>query len=204
VVARQLARDRLDLRDLLRGENGAGDPRAVGPASPRGAPAGIVFATWRRPPAPCPAGGRSRRWSSRRPRRARSALAAPLETGRQSARHCLKLAPLILGELDRIGTAARHASHIDPRDITPSRSRANFRPTALSLPCSTPRYQKEGTALSFQTPITIQKVLERISARDYVLPAIQREFVWDRDQICALFDSLMRKWPDPGGSVRCL
>jgi hypothetical protein len=49
--------------------------------------------------------------------------------------------------------------------------------------------------LSFQTPITIQKVLERISARDYVLPAIQREFVWDRDQICALFDSLMRKYP---------
>jgi hypothetical protein len=27
----QLARDRLDLGDLLRGENGAGDPRAVGP-----------------------------------------------------------------------------------------------------------------------------------------------------------------------------
>jgi hypothetical protein len=49
--------------------------------------------------------------------------------------------------------------------------------------------------MAFQTPITIQKVLERIQAREYVLPAIQREFVWDRDQICALFDSLMRRYP---------
>ena len=31
VAARQLARDRLDLGDLLRGENGAGDPRAACP-----------------------------------------------------------------------------------------------------------------------------------------------------------------------------
>jgi hypothetical protein len=28
-----------------------------------------------------------------------------------------------------------------------------------------------------------------------VLPAIQREFVWDTDQICRLFDSLMRRYP---------
>ena len=35
----QLARDRLDLRDLLRGENGADDPRADDPLGPQGAPA---------------------------------------------------------------------------------------------------------------------------------------------------------------------
>ena len=30
---------------------------------------------------------------------------------------------------------------------------------------------------------------------EYALPAIQREFVWDRDQIAMLFDSLMRGYP---------
>ena len=50
-------------------------------------------------------------------------------------------------------------------------------------------------ALPFQTPITIAKALERIHTHEYVLPAIQREFVWDTDQVCALFDSLMRGYP---------
>lgn len=49
--------------------------------------------------------------------------------------------------------------------------------------------------MSFQTPITIKKSLERIQEREYVLPAIQREFVWNREQICMLFDSLMRQYP---------
>jgi hypothetical protein len=49
--------------------------------------------------------------------------------------------------------------------------------------------------LPFQTPITIAKALERIHTHEYVLPAIQREFVWDTDQVCALFDSLMRGYP---------
>jgi hypothetical protein len=49
--------------------------------------------------------------------------------------------------------------------------------------------------MAFQTPITIEKALERISAHEYVLPAIQREFVWSTDQICRLFDSLMRGYP---------
>lgn len=39
------------------------------------------------------------------------------------------------------------------------------------------------------------KVLERISRHDYVIPAIQREFVWSPDQMCRLFDSLMRGYP---------
>ena len=49
--------------------------------------------------------------------------------------------------------------------------------------------------MAFQTPITIEKALERISSREYVLPAIQREFVWSTDQISRLFDSLMRGYP---------
>jgi uncharacterized protein with ParB-like and HNH nuclease domain len=43
--------------------------------------------------------------------------------------------------------------------------------------------------MSFQTPITIASALERIHCREYVLPAIQREFVWSRDKITRLFDS---------------
>jgi len=47
----------------------------------------------------------------------------------------------------------------------------------------------------FQAPITIAKALEHIQRHEFVLPAIQREFVWDTDQICMLFDSLMRGYP---------
>jgi hypothetical protein len=47
----------------------------------------------------------------------------------------------------------------------------------------------------FQTPIAIAKVLERIHSHEYVLPAIQREFVWRAAQVCTLFDSLMRGYP---------
>lgn len=49
--------------------------------------------------------------------------------------------------------------------------------------------------MGFQAPITIERVLTGIQNRHYVLPAIQREFVWDRDQIATLFDSLMRGYP---------
>lgn len=48
---------------------------------------------------------------------------------------------------------------------------------------------------AYQTPITIQTALERIHRHDYVLPAIQREFVWEPDQICRLFDSMLRGYP---------
>ncbi|MGH7485856.1 MAG: DUF262 domain-containing protein, partial [bacterium] len=47
----------------------------------------------------------------------------------------------------------------------------------------------------FQAPIDIRRTLEHIQNRTYVLPAIQREFVWSRKQICDLFDSLMREYP---------
>jgi hypothetical protein len=49
--------------------------------------------------------------------------------------------------------------------------------------------------VGFQAPITIEKVLAGLQAREYVLPAIQREFVWSTDQIATLFDSLMRGYP---------
>mgnify|MGYP005738051403 CR=1 FL=1 len=49
--------------------------------------------------------------------------------------------------------------------------------------------------MGFQTPITIEKALQRIATHQFVLPAIQREFVWKPAQICRLFDSLMRGYP---------
>ncbi|WP_291380850.1 MULTISPECIES: DUF262 domain-containing protein [Achromobacter] len=42
---------------------------------------------------------------------------------------------------------------------------------------------------------TIKQLLEKIEAQEYILPAIQREFVWWPDQICRLFDSLMQGYP---------
>ncbi len=49
--------------------------------------------------------------------------------------------------------------------------------------------------MAFQTPITIRQALTHIERGDYVLPAIQREFVWPAEKICALFDSLLRGYP---------
>ena len=49
--------------------------------------------------------------------------------------------------------------------------------------------------MAFQTPITIFKALRLIERREYVLPAIQREFVWRPVQIAQLFDSLLRGYP---------
>ena len=41
---------------------------------------------------------------------------------------------------------------------------------------------------------TIAAILPRIN-NTYFLPAMQREFIWKEEQICALFDSLMRRYP---------
>jgi flagellin-specific chaperone FliS len=43
--------------------------------------------------------------------------------------------------------------------------------------------------------ITFKKALEDINSRKMLLPAIQRRFVWDTDQIEVLFDSIMRDYP---------
>ena len=45
------------------------------------------------------------------------------------------------------------------------------------------------------TATTIRATLARIERREIVLPAIQREFVWKPEQICKLFDSLLRGYP---------
>lgn len=47
----------------------------------------------------------------------------------------------------------------------------------------------------YQSGLTIKDALEAVSKNHYVLPAIQREFVWKPDQICRLFDSLMQGYP---------
>lgn len=49
--------------------------------------------------------------------------------------------------------------------------------------------------MAYETPITIKKAIDNIKKRHYVLPSIQREFVWDTEQIETLFDSLMRDYP---------
>jgi hypothetical protein len=47
----------------------------------------------------------------------------------------------------------------------------------------------------FQMPVTVAHTLKKIQTQEFVLPAIQREFVWDPDQICRLFDSVLRGYP---------
>jgi len=49
--------------------------------------------------------------------------------------------------------------------------------------------------LSFEKPITINDVVENINKGKYLLPAIQRDLIWDPGQIERLFDSLMRDYP---------
>ncbi len=49
--------------------------------------------------------------------------------------------------------------------------------------------------MAFQTPITIRRAVDHVRRREYVLPAIQREFIWSTNQITRLFDSLMRGYP---------
>lgn len=47
----------------------------------------------------------------------------------------------------------------------------------------------------YQSGMTIKDALNSLSKNLYVLPAIQREFVWKPEQICRLFDSLMQGYP---------
>jgi hypothetical protein len=49
--------------------------------------------------------------------------------------------------------------------------------------------------MAFQTPRSIEEMLTAIHKRDYLMPAIQREFVWGTEQIVKLVDSLMRGYP---------
>ena len=45
---------------------------------------------------------------------------------------------------------------------------------------------------------TIKVAMENIATNHFVIPAIQRKFVWDVDQIETLFDSIMRDYPING------
>lgn len=49
--------------------------------------------------------------------------------------------------------------------------------------------------MAFQTPITVKEAVDNVHAKEYLLPAIQRELVWTPYQIELLFDSLMRDYP---------
>jgi hypothetical protein len=49
--------------------------------------------------------------------------------------------------------------------------------------------------MGFQLPITIAQAVKGIQTQDLVLPAIQREFVWEDTQIVRLFDSILRGYP---------
>jgi uncharacterized protein with ParB-like and HNH nuclease domain len=47
----------------------------------------------------------------------------------------------------------------------------------------------------YEKAISIIEAIEKIRSNDFLLPAIQRKFVWSSHQICVLFDSLMRGYP---------
>jgi hypothetical protein len=46
--------------------------------------------------------------------------------------------------------------------------------------------------MTFQTSRSVVEMLTSIHKRDYLMPAVQREFVWGPEQIVRLVDSLMR------------
>lgn len=47
----------------------------------------------------------------------------------------------------------------------------------------------------YEKAITIERAVQHIVSRKYLLPAIQRKFTWSSSQICTLFDSIMRGYP---------
>jgi hypothetical protein len=49
--------------------------------------------------------------------------------------------------------------------------------------------------MPFETPIPIRQDVQNVLDGKYVLPAIQREFIWEPEQIELLFDSLLRGYP---------
>src|SRR6202035_2265731 len=49
--------------------------------------------------------------------------------------------------------------------------------------------------LMYKPGRTIRDALRKVEQNEYVLPAIQREFVWRPEQTARLFDSLMQGYP---------
>ena len=50
-------------------------------------------------------------------------------------------------------------------------------------------------ANELDSAITIKKAIDNIDSGDFLLPAIQRRFVWNTKQIEMLFDSIMQDYP---------
>lgn len=49
--------------------------------------------------------------------------------------------------------------------------------------------------MAYEKPITIKDAVKSIQEQEFILPAIQREFVWNTFQIELLFDSILRDYP---------
>ena len=49
--------------------------------------------------------------------------------------------------------------------------------------------------MSKYTSTTIYEAMNCIATNQYLLPAIQRKYVWSTEQIELLFDSIMREYP---------
>lgn len=49
--------------------------------------------------------------------------------------------------------------------------------------------------MSYETAKTVKTIISKLDRGDYLIPLLQRDYVWKQDQICKLFDSLMRNYP---------
>ncbi|RZJ56287.1 MAG: DUF262 domain-containing protein [Flavobacterium sp.] len=49
--------------------------------------------------------------------------------------------------------------------------------------------------MAYEKPISIKDAIKSIQEQEFILPAIQREFVWNTTQIEILFDSILRDYP---------
>lgn len=54
---------------------------------------------------------------------------------------------------------------------------------------------ENGQKSKYHQPITISEAISSIEHREFLLPAIQRKFVWTSKKIETLFDSIMRDYP---------
>jgi hypothetical protein len=131
VRERQLARDRLDLGDLLRGENGAVDPRAVYPPTRPVDPRRIFAATCSPRQRGNPAAPQYRCPASPPPHTESSARAEPPATT-ASASPPLKLHTLIPIKLDHITARAAHTHQFAKPHQPPSHNPTRFRPRLLA------------------------------------------------------------------------
>ncbi|MEO1628367.1 MAG: DUF262 domain-containing protein [Bacteroidota bacterium] len=75
-------------------------------------------------------------------------------------------------------------------------------PSGISFLCATigqrrvrPQTNHIYHPMSYHHPINIKQAIDKIDSNQFLLPAIQREFVWSTEKIELLFDSLMRNYP---------